>query len=247
MTAPVKLLVTRPQPDADRTASALRALGIEPVIAPMLEPMQRDGALPDAKTVSAIAFTSLNAVRFFAALDPDPVFFDLTVYAVGEATADAAREAGFKTAFAAEGTLIDLTALIARTHKAGTIFYPHARDLSGDLAANLAPHGIEIIASEIYAMEQATSLSADVATALQRGEIAGALFYSQRTAEAFATLLSGPEFMVTRTMLHCLCMSSKCAEPLLSRHFVRIGLADAPSHDAMMTLALAFTREQIRA
>ena len=37
---------------------------------------------------------------------------------------------------------------------------------------------------------------------------------------------------------------TRAAEPLIDAHFVRIGLADQPNEAAMMTLALAFVRDQ---
>jgi uroporphyrinogen-III synthase len=41
-----------------------------------------------------------------------------------------------------------------------------------------------------------------------------------------------------------LCLSEAIAEPLIAAHFVRISLADYPSEEAMMSLALAFARDQ---
>ena len=41
-----------------------------------------------------------------------------------------------------------------------------------------------------------------------------------------------------------LCLSETVAEPLIDAHFVRVGLADYPSEEAMMGLALSFARDQ---
>lgn len=247
MGARLKLLVTRPQPDAARTAAHLAALDIEPVIAPMLEAMPINGPLPDPDTISAIAFTSINAVRFFSARTPGADFLAKPVYAVGEATADAARAAGFGDVSAAEGTLANLTTHIASRHKGGAIFHPGARDLTGDLGLALKPHAIPVLSTTFYAMEQAKTFPPGVREALVEGDIAAALFFSARTADSFSRLAAGPDFIVTRTMLHCLCLSENCAAPLTQSHFLRIALAGDPSHEAMMALALAFTRDQIRA
>lgn len=247
MSAPVKLLVTRPEPDASRTAAHLAALGIEPVVAPLLEAIQQADPLPARESYSAIAFTSPNAVRFLARRDPDKPIFEKPVFAVGEATAQTAREAGFATVSAAQGTLADLVPLIAASRKGDTIFHPGGRDLSGDLAGALAPHGIEVRSATLYAMEQARALPPAVQAQLASGEIAGALFFSRRTAEAFANIAAGPDFTAVKAALRCLCLSENCAEPLIENHFPRIALADHPSHEAMMALALAFTRDQIRA
>ncbi|WP_196260221.1 uroporphyrinogen-III synthase [Pelagibacterium limicola] len=247
MSGRIKLLVTRPEPDATRTAAHLAALDLEPVVAPMLEAIAQSDPLPEPETFFALAATSVNAVRFLADRNPHPAFFKKPLYAVGEATADAARDAGFDMVSAAEGTLADLVALIVRTHRGGPIFHPAARDLSGSLGAALKPHSIDVLVATLYAMEQVPALPAKARAELVAGEIAGALFFSRRTAEAFARLATGPDFILPKTMLHCLCLSENCAEPLVEHHFLRIALADHPSHEAMMALALAFARDQIRA
>ena len=41
-----------------------------------------------------------------------------------------------------------------------------------------------------------------------------------------------------------LCLSEAVAEPLFDAHFVRVSLAEAPSEQAMMGLALSFSRDQ---
>ena len=41
-----------------------------------------------------------------------------------------------------------------------------------------------------------------------------------------------------------LCLSEAVAEPLIAAHFVRVSLADHPSEEAMMALALSFARDQ---
>ena len=47
-----------------------------------------------------------------------------------------------------------------------------------------------------------------------------------------------------RSGLAMLCLSEGVAEPLMGAHFNRISLADRPDEEAMMSLALAFAREQ---
>jgi uroporphyrinogen-III synthase len=46
-----------------------------------------------------------------------------------------------------------------------------------------------------------------------------------------------------RTRLGVLCLSEAVAQPLVDAHFVRVGLADYPSEEAMMGLALSFARD----
>ena len=67
---------------------------------------------------------------------------------------------------------------------------------------------------------------------------------SRRTAETFARLCEGKLSRLSRLELGMLCISEAVAEPLIDAHFVRVGLADHPSEEAMMALALSFARDQ---
>ncbi|WP_127143083.1 uroporphyrinogen-III synthase [Pelagibacterium montanilacus] len=242
------LLVTRPQPDADRLADHLDALGIEPVLAPMLEARAIPHAtMPLDRTLGAIAITSANAVRFLVASGQHQDFVDLPVFTVGDASAHECRQAGFSKVTSARGTLADLAELMGRAAPPGTILYPAAHHRSGDLAGLMAPHDRVVETRVLYEMVATTQMPQDVAERLHEGTIAGALFYSRRTAEVFSGLCADPEFAATRADLEALCISETCAEPLVARHFTRISLADAPDAEAMLVLALAFAREQIEA
>ena len=66
----VRLLVTRPEPDASETAARLRALDIDAVVSPLLQARMLTTTLPPAPGFAALAITSANALRaLLAALD----------------------------------------------------------------------------------------------------------------------------------------------------------------------------------
>ncbi|SDG20786.1 uroporphyrinogen-III synthase [Pelagibacterium luteolum] len=239
------ILVTRPQPDAQRTAAGLAALGLDPIIVPMLEARFLKPALPSADGFAALVVTSANAIRALAAHPDGERFAHLPVYAVGDQTAVEARNAGFAAVTASEGTLHHLAETVIAARPTGPIFYAAPHHQSGDLSGLLAPHGIDVETIILYEMQAATALPVPLATRLRQGDIDGAVFYSRRTAKTFAALLDNPDFDPVRRKLSCLCLSENIAEPLIENHFVRIGLADYPSNAAMMVLALAFARDQI--
>ncbi|WP_404401165.1 uroporphyrinogen-III synthase [Pelagibacterium halotolerans] len=243
--APV-LLITRPQPDADRTAAHLRALEIDCAIAPMLEARPSGAELPDLSTFAATAATSANAIRFLARHAGFEKLNARPFYTVGDQTALEAGRAGFSDIRSAHGTLRDLARLIANDRLDGPIFYPAAHHQSGDLAGLLAASGIAVETHVLYEMVPATAFPPGILKHLMDGAITGALFYSRRTAQVFASLCRGKDFAPIRARLEALCMSESCAEPLVANHFLRISLADEPNREAMETLALAFAREQIR-
>ena len=91
----MKIVITRPAADAERFASDVRAAGAAPVVAPLMAVRYLDGAPQALKGAQALLFTSANGVRAFARTaeyaGSAPA---LPVFAVGDATADAARGPG---------------------------------------------------------------------------------------------------------------------------------------------------------
>lgn len=240
----VRMLVTRPEPDASETAARLAALDIETTICPLLTFETLPTSLPEARGFAALALTSGNALRALEARKALTPFLGLKVFAVGDKTAQLARDSGFAEVVSAGGGLADLAELLAHSKPGGPVFYPTGRDQSGDLAKSLAPYGVMVIAAQVYAMNRAAALPAGVVADLAAGAIGAALFYSRRTAEAFAALAAPQLSAGAQRRLGVLCLSEAVAEPLIDAHFVRVGLADYPSEEAMMGLALSFARDQ---
>jgi uroporphyrinogen-III synthase len=134
----VRVWITRAEPGASRTASRLRDLGLEPIVGPLLEIESLDPLLPDLDAFAALAFTSVNGVDAFAALTPrrDPL-----VFAVGDATAQAARDVGFVAVRSAAGDLAALARLLASDLRCGAVLAPQAATPAGDFAAALTAAG----------------------------------------------------------------------------------------------------------
>ncbi len=188
----MKALVTRPREDAHEVAAWLRARGIEPVIEPMLAiRFTADGArmlAPLLEGAQAVLFTSANGVRAFAAAAPRR---DLAAFAVGDATAAAARSAGFAAVASAGGNVADLAALVRRRldPAAGALVHAAAGATAGDLAAALAGTGFSLRRAALYDAVPARELSREAATLLAAGAIAVAIFFSPRTARSFVRLV----------------------------------------------------------
>jgi uroporphyrinogen-III synthase len=109
----VRLLLTRPQDDAERTAMALRARGHDVVVAPLLQIEILADADLGAGPWAAILLTSANAVRAIAAHRRRNELRDLPVFTVGKNTAQAMREVGFTAVDSADGNVADLAKLAA--------------------------------------------------------------------------------------------------------------------------------------
>jgi uroporphyrinogen-III synthase len=240
----MRMLVTRPEPDCTDTAARLAALEIDAICCPLLSYEALPTSIPEARGFAALALTSANALRALADRRVLGEFRHTPVYTVGDRTAAHAREHGFTAVKSAGGSFGDLVELLAHAGLSGPVFYPAGRDQSGDLAKSLAPYGVMVLTAQIYAMNPVGALPLDVRDSLVTGDIAAALFYSRRTAETFVHLAGDGLGRAARTKLAMLCLSEAVAEPLIDAHFVRVGLADYPSEEAMMGLALSFARDQ---
>src|SRR5260370_22055116 len=106
------VLVTRPSPDDEAAAAALRAKGYAVLCAPMLrfEPV----AFHDDMTAryGAVIVTSANALRGIELHLKGHRLLKLPLFAVGEQTATAAHRAGFTHVISADGDAAGLRALV---------------------------------------------------------------------------------------------------------------------------------------
>lgn len=239
----VRMLITRPEPDAAISAVHLRALDIEPVTFPLMERAGLDVSLPEPEGFAAIALTSGNALRALLARNAIAPYRRIKVFAVGDRTAEEARFHGFEDVVSASGDFADLVEAIARSGIKGPILHPAGRHLAGDLGKSLAAFGIMVVTARIYEMRPVPEIAEEIVGQLAGGQIDAALFYSRRTAEIFVDLVGGRLPAETHRRLGVLCLSEAVAAPLINARFVRIGLADYPSGEAMMSLALSFARD----
>ncbi|MBV9527294.1 uroporphyrinogen-III synthase [Sphingomonas sp.] len=88
-----RVIVLRPEPGANETVERARALEIDALSVPLFAVERVDWEVPEAGGFDALLLTSANAVR--CAGDQLRELRGLPVHAVGKATADAARDAGF--------------------------------------------------------------------------------------------------------------------------------------------------------
>lgn len=108
----------------------MKALGYEPVVAPLLAIRPIPQPEPAMDGIAALAFTSANGVVAFAALTDRRA---IPVYAVGASTADAARQAGFADVQSADGAVADLARLLDEAAIDGVVLAPGAREPAADL------------------------------------------------------------------------------------------------------------------
>jgi uroporphyrinogen-III synthase len=91
-----RLIVLRPEPGAAATVERAQALGLEAVAMPLFRIVPLEWQSPEPGGFDALLLTSANALRHGG--EGLQRLRGLKTYAVGEATAEAARDAGFDIA-----------------------------------------------------------------------------------------------------------------------------------------------------
>ena len=228
------VLVTRPHPDNEDTARALRERGFKVVLAPML----RFEALPLADDLdadfAAVIVTSANALRAAEAqLGP---LLKLPLFAVGEHTASEARRLGFGQVVSAEGDagkLRDLLRKNLKAKKAKRLLYLAGNDLSRDLAGELSGHGFEVVTQTTYRMAALSSLSRATRDAFAANEVEAVLHYSQRSARAFLEAARAEGVEISALAVPQFCISANVAAILREAGALRVLAAASPDENAL--------------
>jgi uroporphyrinogen-III synthase len=219
--------VTRAEPGATATAGRLRDLGFEPVIAPLIE-IRRLDAQVDLAGVAALAFTSAAGVAAFAATCAAR---DLPVYAVGESTAAAAREAGWTEAISADGDVAALAGRITadKPRIAGAVLHAGAAAPAGDLVGALTQAGL---AARFVAVYETVPVAPPRAALDLLESLAAVLVHSPSAGTRLAEILEGGK----APDLAAYCLSPAVAATLRSARIRRIFTAALPNEDALLSL-----------
>jgi uroporphyrinogen-III synthase len=231
----IRALVTRPRSEAETLAAELVGRGIEPVIEPLIEIVDRRAPSPDLAGVQAILCTSGNGVRALARASGER---GVAVFAVGDATARAAREAGFARVESAGGDVDDLARLVRRRLRPGDgrLLHVAGSDIAGDLAGRLGDAGFAVERAVLYEARAAAALTPATALLIGHGEIDLALFFSPRSAAIFARLVA--EAGIARGLAATAALSiSRAADAALGGlPFRDRAVADAPTQAALIAL-----------
>jgi len=227
------VLITRPEPGATETAARVAALGLTPVLAPVLEIQEAKDEPRGLARIAATLLTSRNAVG------PCPALcHGRPVFAVGDATAATARAAGFEDVRSADGNAIALAALVAGTldPAAGALFLPTGHQQGQDLAADLRARGFRVIRRVVY-WARPTALLPDEARAhLRKGNVKVVLFFSAETARHFVRLLRAAHLGDTVNFVDAVSISDRATVALRELPWRRISVASKPNQDAMLAL-----------
>ena len=232
----MRLLVTRPEPDAARTAAKLTALGHEALTQALLR-IAFNPPPVDVPQPAAILVTSQNAVRALAGWPQAAGWMAIPVFVAGPATARALAELGFTNvrggARDAE-SLADTVLATLRTH-AGPLLYPAARDRAGALAGGLTAQGYDVRTVEAYRADPVARLEPAARAALADGSIDGILLYSRRTAKALLAVAEAEGIAVALARPDYFVISDHVAE-IVRDLGATVHIARHPDEDSLLAL-----------
>lgn len=224
----MRVLVTRPEGDADRSAERLEAAGHEPLVAPLMEIAPVPASLPGGE-VQAVVLTSANAAAEIGRRPELARLLAARAFPVGERTARAAREAGFTDVAEASPTgeghaLVEGVAAACRP-EGGAILHPAGRDVAVDVAAALADRGFRTHRLVLYEARAVEHLPAEAAEALRQGRVDAVLLYSARSARLLLEIAAREGLSDALAPIAAVAMSEAVAEPLRQAGHSHIAVA----------------------
>ncbi|WP_017932007.1 uroporphyrinogen-III synthase [Robiginitomaculum antarcticum] len=215
--------ITRTRPGAQSSADAVLAAGMSPIIAPLLRVTATAHSPAAPKTDEALAFTSANGVRAFAALSDKR---DHDVYCVGVATGEQARAIGFTKVQSAGGNVDDLAKLISVRGTQSIVHYSGVH-VAGDLAGALRAAGLTARREIIYGTQAVTEIPDAAMQVIKSGGYV--LLHSPKAAQILMRLLSDEQSanLITVSL-------SANIDACLSDVFAARYIASAPNDRALM-------------
>jgi len=232
----MRVLVTRPEPGATRTAQRLARAGHTPVMLPLTEIRPLPAISPEAMHATAVVLTSASAVRLaddelLAALVDKPCF------AVGERTADVARGRGFSDVAVGPGDAEGLADLILRrTEPASRLAYLCGRRRRDTLERVLHAAERHCMAIETYDTCDLGYTGHALRSCLGTEPIDAVLLYSRHAAERLGALWSEGSMPECAESASLICISPRTAEGTALIRGRTVSIAAEPHEEAMFAI-----------
>ncbi len=237
----MRLMITRPLEDAEPLAKELSDLGIESIVEPLLDIAIFDSRTPDLSGVQALLLTSANGVRAFSRICDNR---QLPVYAVGDASARAARDAGFDKIESASGDVDALAELVLSKLNPddGALLHIAGTKIAGDLGGCLSDADYDYRRLQLYHAARAATLSDEGLNAIRGGLVDGVILYSPRTAKSFVELMKKAGAVEYSDRMTAFCLSQAVAIKAGGLNWDQVVVADSPNQSALIKSVQEFSR-----
>jgi uroporphyrinogen-III synthase len=224
------LIIVRPEPGNSATSAKARERGLQVQSFPLFETAAIAWDAPDPARYVGVIMTSANAARLAG---PDlQRYVHLPLYAVGDVTGDAAREAGFVSIVSGDGDVERLLGKIA------TLGLHRLLHLAGADYHDFTPHGVEIERQIVYA-SNVIAPAPELLAALRQGGVV--MLHSPRAGRQLAALVQ--EHGVDPSTLSLAAISANAAEAA-GTGWSEIRIAARPHDRALLDSAVALCATQ---
>lgn len=256
----MRVLVTRPEPEACRTVRRLEAMGHDAVRLPLFKAriMAGPAALPPAATIDGLIATSARAFAIFGPEPAPPDYLCLPVYAVGPATEQAARRAGFSTIERGYRTARDLCDVLVGLHGGSrmgspgpdatemaesgtgkTDMVPRLLFLAGSprkptIEAELAASGMRPELLECYQMDEISYSTDYIFLKLLSPPPDVVLLYSAMAAKRFSDLMTAKNLDNLVVSAWFACLSPEISAGLPDAWQARVVTASHPDEESLL-------------
>ena len=234
-----RILVTRPEPGASRTAAALCEAGFEPVVLPFTQTVPLPVASHQVEAAAACDAAAVTSAKALAHAPPELVsaLRRKRVFAVGEATAAAAAAHAMDVS-AAGGDADSLAELIedALSPERG-IAYLCGRVRTGALERRLSASGRGFTLIETYDVTEVSQLTDKIEALARRSLPDALLFHSGVSARLFIAAAERRALWSFFEGTAFLTISDRVAQLFDDHPPARVLPAEAPRDSALIALA----------
>jgi uroporphyrinogen-III synthase len=233
----MRVVVTRPEPSAGRTADRLMNLGHQPILLPLTRALHRPEIAETAlkKPHAALALTSAEAARVLSSVDCLSPYLDEVLYAVGEATARAAEEAGFRKILKGPGTGSELARLVLADAPIfdAPLLYLAGRPRSASFEEGLRAAKMPLAVAEIYEMIP-IAYDENTMNRILEHPVDAVLLYSRENARLFFELMA--PFADALSNAQIICLSDNVAAAVPPEFHRKIKIAAHADENGLLAL-----------
>ena len=225
----MKLIVTRPEEDADKLSAKLQLLGHEAVIVPLLEILPIAEVTLPSLTFQALCTSSANGLLTTADLS---AFHHLPFFAIGPQSAAAARANGFSRVHDKGGNVEGLAREMAKHLKPaeGPVLYLSGSEVTGDLQGKLKGQGFSALRVVVY--DAVPRMVEDLPMLMADAD--GVLLYSPRSAKLWLKQVADFSCDERAKLMTHYCLSANVAA-VLPQTYRKI-ISRSADENAMLTL-----------
>lgn len=237
------ILLTRPYAKSLETKRQLEEIGCRVSIQPVLDISPVKHSSDIYRNSKALILTSFHASSQIS--QREEIDKNMTIFAVGEATARPLHDAGFKNVYAAEGNAQSLLPII-REHfrpEDGLITYLSGWHITQDLAKALAMNGHEAQRVVIYKANLINDISPLTKAEIQRQEIDCVILMSNRSAHQFCKMCYEAKIIKHLSRITALTMSEEIAKSIENIKWKDIKIAQEPSMNSIIETLTALKRK----